>query len=174
MKYFSLELNLKKEDYDAYYRDFGKLLLLGQLKRSSITLALMALLAGIYFSYETAGLVATVLFIGISTVIMPLIVSKKLAVSLLQARSNKRPNRYDFFADHIEIHIDADETSRASTEKHLKMKGFLAVTESKSGFYFSYMNERMFIIPKRVLDKEKYEMIKNLIDNYFSDVYMSV
>ena len=36
------------------------------------------------------------------------------------------------------------------------------------------MNEKMLIIPKRVLDNEKYAMIKNLIENYFSDVYMTV
>ena len=174
MKYFSLNFNLKKEDYDAYYKEFGKGLLVNQVKRSAITLVLMAVMAGIYFSVDTAGLVATVLFVGISTVIMPLVYAKKLSTSLLQSKSNRKPNRYDFFADHIEIHIDADENSKASTEKHLKMNGFVSVAESKTNFYFSYMNERILIIPKRVLDNEKYGMIKNLIDNYFSNVYMTV
>ena len=174
MKYFSLDFNLKKEDYDAYYKDFGKSLLVNQFKRSAITLALMAIMVGMYFSLQTAGLVATVLFVGITTVIMPLTYAKKLSTSLLQAKSNRKPNRYDFYADHIEIHIDADESSKASTEKHLKMKGFVSVAESKTNFYFSYMNEKILIIPKRVLDNEKYGMIKNLIDNYISGVYITV
>ncbi len=174
MKYFSLSFNLKKEDYDAYYKDFGKGLLLNQLKRSLITLVFMAILTVLYMSVETPGLMVTVVFIAAVTVIMPLSYSKKMAVSLLSARSNKKINRYDFFADHIEIHIDADESSKASTEKHLKMNGFVSVAESEKCFYFSYMNERVLIIPKRVLDGEKYGMIKNLIDNYFSNVYMII
>lgn len=174
MKYFSLEFNLKKQDYDAYYREFGKGLFVNQVKRSAITLVLMAVMAGIYFSMETAGFLATVLFVGALVVVMPLAYAKKLSTSLLQAKSNMKANRYDFFADHIEIHIDPDENSKASTEKHLKMNGFVSVAESKTNFYFSYMNERILIIPKRVLDNEKYGMIKNLIDNYFSGVYITV
>lgn len=174
MKYFSLNFNLKKEDYDAYYKDFGKGLLLNQLKRSLITIVFMVIMVVLYASVQTPGLIATVVFIAAVTVIMPLSYSKKLAVSLLNSRGNKKINRYDFFADHIEIHIDADEMSKSSTEKHLKMNGFISVAESKTNFYFSYMNERVLIIPKRVLDGEKYSMIKNLIDNYFSSVYITV
>ncbi len=174
MKYFSLVFNLKKEDYDAYYKEFGKVLLFNQLKRSAITLIFMAVMVAMYFSLQTAGLIATVVFIAFLSVVMPLIYSKKLSTSLLQSKSNKKLNSYDFYADHIEIHIDADETSKASTEKHLKMNGFVSVAESKTSFYFSYMNERILIIPKRVLDEEKYVMIKNLIDNYFSNVYMTI
>ena len=174
MKYFSLDFNLQKQDYDAYYKDFGKGLVLNQLKRSLITLAFMVLLVVMYMSVQTAGLIATVVFVAFVTVIMPIVYSKNLAVSLLNSRSNKKNNRYDFYADHIEIHIDADEISGASTEKHLKMNGFVSVAESEKCFYFSYMNERVLIIPKRVLDGEKYSMIKNLIDNYFSNVYMTV
>ena len=174
MKYFSLGFNLESEDYRAYYKDFGKGFLLQQLKRSAITLIFMVVLVVMYLSVQTAGLIATVVFIAGVTVLMPLHYSKKLAFSLLQARSNSKTNRYDFYADHIEIHIDADEISKASTEKHLKMKGFTSVAEGKTNFYFFYMNERVLIIPKRVLDKEKYDMIKNLIDNYFSSVYIMV
>ena len=174
MRYFSLSFNLIKEDYDAYYREFRKVNLLNQLKRSFIVLAFMAVLAAMYFSLENADIILTVIVIGAVTVIMPLVNSKRLSTSLLQSRNNKKPNRYDFFADHIEIHVDADQKSKASTEKHLKMNGFVSVAESKTSFYFSYMNERILIIPKRVLDEEKCGMIKNLIDNYFSSVYISI
>ena len=174
MKYFSLDFNLQKQDYDAYYKDFGKGLVFNQLRRSLITLVFMVLLVVMYMSVQTAGIISTVAFIALITVLMPIFYSKKLAVSLLNSRSSSRKNRYDFYADHIEIHIDADENSKASTEKHLKMNGFVSVAESEKCFYFSYMNERVLIIPKRVLDGEKYAMIKNLIDNYFSSVYMSI
>lgn len=174
MKYFSLSFTLDKSDYDAYYRDFGKGLVFNQLKRSAVTLIFMAVMVMMYMTSQTAGLISTVVFIAIVYVFMPVIYSKKLSVSLLQSRSNKKINRYDFYADHIEIHVPSENSSKASVEKHLKMNGFVSVAESKNNFYFSYMNEKMLVIPKRVLDKEKYGMIKNLIANYFSDVYISV
>ena len=173
MKYFSLNFTVNKGDYDSYYKDFGKGFVFQQLKRSAITLIFMLIMVAMYMTTQTAGLISTVVFIAIVSVFMPIVYSKKLAVSLVNSRNNRKENRYDFYADHIEIHI-ADENGKATTEKHLKMNGFVSVAESKSGFYFSYMNERVLIIPKRVLDEEKYGMIKNLIENYFSNVYMTV
>lgn len=173
MKYFSLNLNLNRSDYDAYYKDFGKGLVFNQLRRCAIMLVLMAVLVAMYITSQTAGLISTVLFIAIVNIFIPIVYSKKLAVSLLNSRNNKRKNIYDFYADHIEIHV-TDENSKASSEKHLKMNGIVSVAESKSHFYFSYMNEKVLIIPKRVLDGEKYGMIKNLIENYFSNVYMTI
>lgn len=174
MKYFSLNFTVNKSDYDAYYKDFGKGLLFNQLKRSALTLIFIFLLTAMSVTSQSADLIVTVAFIAIVSVFMPIVYSKKLAVFMLQSRNSRRENRYDFYADHIEIHVDADENSKSSIEKHLKMNGFTSVAESKTNFYFSYMNERMLIIPKRVLNEEKYVMIKNLIDNYFSNVYMSI
>jgi len=173
MKYFSLNFTVNKGDYDSYYKDFGKGFVFQQLKRSAITLIFMLIMVAMYMTTQTAGLISTVVFIAIVSVFMPIVYSKKLAVSLVNSRNNHKENRYDFYADHIEIHV-GDENGKATTEKHLKMNGFVSVAESKSGFYFSYMNERVLIIPKRVLDEEKYGMIKNLIENYFSNVYMTV
>ena len=174
MKYFSLNFTMNKGDYDAYYKDFSKGLVFNQLKRSALTLVLMAVMAAMYVTSQSAGLIATVFFVALITVFMPLVYSKKLAVSLVNSKNNNKETRYDFYADHIEIHHIPDENSKASCEKHLKMNGFVSVAESKKNFYFSYMNEKVFIIPKRALDNEKYAMIKNLIENYFSNVYMSI
>ena len=173
MKYFSLGFTLNKGDYNAYYKDFGKGLVLNQFKRSAISLILMLVIAMMYASSQTAGFIATFAFLIFINVFMPVIYSKKLAASLVNAKSNRKENRYDFYADHIEIHI-GDGFSEASAQKHLKMNGFVSVAESKSSFYFSYMNEKVLIIPKRALDNEKYGMIKNLIENYFSNVYISI
>lgn len=174
MKYFSLDFTLNKGDYGAYYKDFGKAIFLNQVKRSAISIILMAVLLSINLTSERIPeYIAALVFLIFIYVAMPVVYSKKLAVSLLNSRNNKRKTVYDFYADHIEVHID-DESSEASTEKHLKMNGFVSVAESKTNFYFSYMNERVLIIPKRVLDAEKYGMIKNLIENYFSNVYMSI
>lgn len=174
MKYFSLSFKTEKTDYDCYYRDFGKALVINMLRKSVITAVFSLVLIAMLITGETVSYIVTVVFIFIINVFMPLVYSKKISTSLLDSRSSKRVNRYDFYADHIEIHSEADEKSGTSSERHHKMNGFTAVSESSTNFYFSYMNERMLIIPKRVLDNEKYGMIKNLINNYFSDVYMTV
>ena len=104
---------------------------------------------------------------------MPLVYSKRISIDSLLSKYSQNENRYDFYADHIEIHY-SDREGRMTIEKHLEMRGFTAVAESSSNFYFSYKNDRMLIIPKRILDEEKYGMIKNLIKNYFSDIYMAI
>ena len=174
MKYFSLDFIVDKKDYQAYYRDFGKGLIFNQLKKSVPTIIFIIVMLMLNAGSEMASLFVVLAFVFIVSVIMPLSYSKKLSLSLLESRNSRKLNRYDFFADHIEIHVSANEKSEASAEKHLMMNGFTSVAESSVNFYFSYMNEKMLIIPKRVLDGEKYAMIKNLIDNYFSDVYMTV
>lgn len=174
MKYFSLNFKIEKSDYESYYKDFGKAMLLNQLKRSFIMVILSLGLAAFIITGDTACYAVTLLFAFIISCIMPLVFSKKIALSMIDSRNSRKENIYDFYSDHIEIHIPANGESKASTEKHLKMKGFTNVSESKTNFYFSYMNEKMLIIPKRILDKEKYGMIKNLIENYFSDVYITV
>lgn len=174
MKYFSLGFTLEKSDYDFYYKDFGKALLLNQVKRSSFTIIFVIVMFVMLMTTEMSEQIVTLIFILFVSVLAPLFYSRKLSLSLIDSRNSKKENRYDFYADHIEIHISADEKSKGTAEKHLKMNGFTTVAESKANFYFSYMNEKMLIIPKRVLDEEKYGMIKNLIDNYFSNVYMTL
>ena len=174
MKYFSLSFRTEKTDYENYYRDFGKAMLINQVKKSLIPMVIMIVLFVFLSSYDTMSYYIPFAFFLIISLFMPLFYSKKLSFFLLSSRQMKRENIFDFYADHIEIHVLPDESGRSTTEKHFKMKGFTAVTESKTNFYFSYMNERTMIIPKRVLDEEKYTMIKNLIENYFSNVYLSI
>ena len=174
MKYFSLNFRIEKDDYKNYYKDFGKAMLFNQLKRSLIMILFTAAMAMFVISGDTVCYAVTLMFVFFIACIMPLVFSKKIALLMLDSKNSRKENIYDFYSDHIEIHIPASVNSKASTEKHLKMNGFTNVTESKTNFYFSYMNEKMLIIPKRVLDNEKYAMIKNLIENYFSDVYMTV
>lgn len=174
MKYFSLSFKPEKIDYDYYYKDFGKALLLNQFKRALFSLTFIIVMLIFFSASGTATYYVPISFIFIITTFMPIFYSKKMSYFLLDSRQMRKENLYDFYADHIEIKIREDETSKSTTEKHLKMSGFTSVTESKTNFYFSYMNEKMMIIPKRVLDEEKYGMIKNLIDNYFSNVYMAI
>ncbi len=174
MKYFSLSFKPDKIDYDFYYKDFRKGLLLNQLKKSLFSIIFIISLFVFTSSGENVTMVFPVVFIILASVFMPLLYSKKMSFFLLNSRQLKKENVYDFYSDHIEIRIGADESSTSTIEKHLKMSGFTAVTESKTNFYFSYMNEKMMIIPKRVLNEETYGMIRNLIDNYFSNVYMTI
>ena len=174
MKYFSLNFKIEKSDYESYYRDFGKGMLLNQLKRSLFILIFTAMMGLFVLSENTVCYAVTLVFVFFISCFMPLVYSKKISMSLLDSKNSRKENIFDFYSDHIEIHLVSDEGDKSSVEKHLKMNGFTNVTESRTNFYFSYMNEKTLIIPKRVLDNEKYSMIKNLIENYFSNVYMTV
>lgn len=174
MKYFSLSFKTEKEDYELYYRDFGKGLIMNQLRKSVISAIFTLVMIVLLITNKTVSYIVPVTFVFIITCFMPLVFSKKISMNFLNTRNSKKENRYDFYADHIEIHTIDDGKSKESIEKHLKMNGFVSVAESGTNFYFFYMNEKMLLIPKRILDAEKYGMIKNLIDNYFSDVYMTV
>lgn len=174
MKYFSLSFKTEKEDYKRYYSDFGKGLIFNQLKKSSFTIIFTIVMIAMCITTVSKDFLVPIAFIFFISCFMPLIYSRKISMNFLNTRNSQRINSYDFYADHIEIHSIDDGKSKESTERHLKMNGFVSVAESSTNFYFFYMNERMLLIPKRVLDEEEYNMIRNLIDNYFSKVYMTV
>ena len=173
MKYFSLSYKPEKYDYQNYYRDFRKANLINQFKRTAFSIVFAVIITVLFFRSESIGFVIPIVFILFISFFMPLVYSKKISIDSLLSKYSQNENRYDFYADHIEIHY-SDSEGRLKIEKHLEMRGFTAVAESSSNFYFSYKNDRMLIIPKRILDEEKYGMIKNLIKNYFSDIYMAI
>ncbi len=174
MKYFSLSFRLQKEDYSAYYKDFRKGHILNELRRSLFIAIFSVFILVTFVNSETLSYIIPVLSVFAVSVILPIYFSRKISTLFYKSKQGSKEARYDFYADHIEIHICADESCRQTSEKHLKMRGFTQIVESSKNFYFSYMNEKMLIIPKRALNEEAYTMIKNLIDNYFSNVYMSI
>lgn len=174
MKYFSLSFSLQKEDYNAYYKDFSKGHLINGLKQSFFIISFSVFFTAYAFLQQDYNFVFAIVLFCLSLIFMPVYFAKKISTSFYVSKHGRKEARYDFFADHIEIHIGADENCRQISEKHLKMNGFTQVVESKRNFYFAYMNEKTLIIPKRVLNEETYGMIKNLIDNYFSSVYLSI
>lgn len=174
MKFFSLEFRIERQDYTGYYKDFKGIQLQLILKKSIFMALFSVAVLFIFLTADTLSYIVPVVSGFLVSVLFPLFYTKKISCSLFEARQSKKISRYDFYADHIEIHTFADETSGSTTQRHLKMNGFTAVTESERSFYFTYMNEKILIIPKRILDEEKYGMIKNLTENYFSNVYMSL
>lgn len=174
MKYFSLSFRLQKEDYDAYYKDFRKGRILNELKRSLFLAIFSVFILVAFVTADTVSHIIPVVSIFCVSVAFPLFFSRRISSLFYKSKQGRKKARYDFYADHIEIHIDADESCRHTSEKHLKMRGFTQIVESSKNFYFSYMNEKMLIIPKRALNEESYTMIKNLIENYFSRVYVSI
>lgn len=173
MKYFSLSYKAEKSDYQNYYRDFRKANLINQFKRTAFSLIFAVMITVCFLTSELIGFIVPLVFILLVSFFMPLVYSKRISIDSLFSKCSQKENRYDFYADHIEIHY-SDEEIKMTAEKHLEMRGFTAVAESNSNFYFSYKNDRMLIIPKRVLNEETYAMIKNLIKNYFSDIYMTI
>lgn len=174
MKYFSVSFRTEKSDLACYYKDFGKAQLVNLFKKSAVMGIFALIIMFVLLNSDTVSLIIPLATIFVISAVMPYVFSKEISYSLYSSKQASRINRYDFYADHIEIYSDADQFSASSCEKHLKMNGFTSVAEGSTNFYFSYMNEKMLIIPKRVLNEEQYGMIKNLIENYFSSVYTRI
>lgn len=174
MKYFSLNFKIEKEDHKSYYRDFRKASIATALRGSIFMAILSVFILFTSISNNMIAVVVPVVMFFLITLIYPLIYGKKISASLFESKLSGRNNIYDFYADHIEVHSLPDERSKSYSVRHLKMNGIVGVRESSTNFYFFYMNEKVLIIPKRVLDEEKYQMLKNMIENYFSNVYMTI
>lgn len=174
MKYFSLSFKTEKSDYAEFYRDFLKSNSPAYFKRTAFLMLITVLFSLFFVTRDSLVLLIPLFLLPFVDIIMSLVYSWKISMSLYRSAQNRRVAAYDFYADHVEIHYQADELSKGTMQKYMKMSGFTAVKESESNFYFVYMNEKILIVPKRSLDEEKYTMIKNLIENYFSDVYVKM
>ena len=80
----------------------------------------------------------------------------------------------DFYDNHIVISYEGNENVKSHSEKHYGFKMIQNILESNENIYFAFNDNSLLIIPKAVLDNERYTMIGNLIENYFSNVYMTI
>ena len=80
----------------------------------------------------------------------------------------------DFYGDHLVINYVPNEAVKSYSEKHYGFDVVLNVLESTENIYFAFKDNSLLIIPKAVLDNEKYTMISNLIENLFKNKYQKL
>ena len=77
----------------------------------------------------------------------------------------------DFYDNHIVISYEPNEYVKSHSEKHYGFDVVQNILESRENFYFAFKDNSLLIIPKAVLDEERYTMISNLIENLFKYKY---
>ena len=77
----------------------------------------------------------------------------------------------DFCDDHIVVSYKPNEAVRSFSEKHYGFQMVQNILESRDNIYFAFNDNSLLIIPKAILDNERYTMIRNLIENLFKYKY---
>ena len=77
----------------------------------------------------------------------------------------------DFYDDHFVVSYEGNENIRSHSEKHYGFQMLQNILESSENFYFAFNDNSLLIIPKVILDNERYTMIRNLIENLFKHKY---
>ena len=77
----------------------------------------------------------------------------------------------DFYDNHIVVGYEPNEYIRSHSEKHYGFDMVQNVLESSENIYFAFNDNSLLIIPKAILDSERYTMISNLIENLFKYKY---
>ena len=77
----------------------------------------------------------------------------------------------DFFDNHIVVSYEPNEKVKSFSEKHYGFDVVQNVLESSENIYFAFNDNSLLIIPKSILDNERYTMISNLIENLFINKY---
>lgn len=169
MKNFSICFSLKKEDYKNFYKTINKALFPQRLKLTAITFTVTAVLA-VMKMYSLAVSACCLMFIlfFISDIV------NRTYVMRLNDRSiiGKRRTTVDFYNDHFEIVNNPDEYFKGKSERHYPLDTVKMVLQNEKYIYFKLEDFTTLIIPKRDIEADSYEKIKNMIDNLYPDRFL--
>lgn len=171
MKYFSLSFKLDEHDYQNYNRILTKAILLSKAK--FFLLPVIAIIVGLSI-FDILDVYSAIIMALIAPVFLfttVLLNKEYYRVTFKKSKIIKRYLTVDFYDDHIEEKYTPDEYMNGYTERHYSFKDVLHIAESKENFFFLLNDNTMLNIPKRALNEETYGMIKNLINNLFSNKF---
>ena len=168
MKYFSLSYMLSEKDYSDYEKIVFKGSLVISLKRMVIPFCIM-LAVSLFMDLQL--LVPTVVYLIISLII-PQAINKEFSHKTRRnSKLLKRMMIVDFYDNHIVVSYQPNEQIKSHSEKHYGFKMIQNILESSENIYFAFNDNSLLIIPKSILDNERYTMISNLIENLFRNKY---
>ena len=168
MKYFSLSYMLSEKDYSDYEKIVLKGSLIISFKRMVIPFCLI--MAMCLFT-DKLLLIPAIIYFAIS-VIIPQAINREFSHKT-RRNSNllKRMMMVDFYDNHIVVSYVPNEIVRSHSEKHYGFDRVQNILESRENIYFAFNDNSLLIIPKSILDNERYTMISNLIENLFKNKY---
>ena len=168
MKYFSLSYMLNEKDYSDYEKIIFKGSLIISLKKMVIPFILVV---GMCLFMDVIFLISALTYFALS-IIIPQIVNREFSHKTRRnSKLLKRMMTIDFYDNHIVVNYEPNEYVRSYSEKHYGFDVVQNILESTENIYFAFKDNSLLIIPKAVLDSEKYTMISNLIENLFKNKY---
>ena len=169
MKYFSITFSLKKEDYKNFYKTINNSLLLQRLKFSAIILGITF----IFMVMNLYSLAVTAFFLMFILFFVGDLINRTYILRMNdKSKIGKRPTIVDFYSDHIEIIYLPDENFNGKSERHYPLSSVKMVLQSSEYLYFKMDDYTTLIIPRRDIDPEAKEKIKNMIDNLYPDRFL--
>ena len=171
MKYFSLSYMLTEKDYSDYEKIIFKGSLIMSAKRMIIpfiAVAVMCLFMDILF------LISALTYFALS-VIIPQFINREFSHKTRKnSKLLRRMMNIDFYDNHIVVSYESNEYVKSYSEKHYGFDMVQNVLESSENIYFAFNDNSLLIIPKAILDSERYTMISNLIGNLFRNKYQKL
>ena len=168
MKYFSLSYMLSEKDYSDYEKIVFKGTLIISLKKMVVP---FCLIIGMCLFMDVLFALPAVIYFAIS-IIIPQAINREFSKKTRKnSKLLKRLMVVDFYNDHIIVSYEGNEQIKSHSEKHYGFHMVQNVLESNENVYFAFNDNSLLIIPKAVLDSERYTMISNLIENLFRHKY---
>ena len=169
MKYFSITFSLKKEDYKNFYKTINNSLLLQRLKFSAIILGITF----IFMVMNLYSLAVTAFFLMFILFFVGDLINRTYILRMNdKSKIGKRPTTVDFYSDHIEIIYLPDEYFKGTSERHYPLTSVKMMLQNSDYLYFKFDDFTTLIIPRRDIDKESAEKIRNMIDNLYPDKFL--
>ena len=168
MKYFSLSYMLSEKDYSDYEKIVFKGSIVIAFKRMVIP---FCLIIGMSFFVDKLFVIPAIAYLAISLII-PQVINREFSHKTRKnSKLLRRMMTVDFYNDHFVVSYEPNENVRSYSEKDYGFHMLQKILESSENFYFAFNDNSLLIIPKAILDNEKYEMISNLIENLFRNKY---
>ena len=168
MKYFSLSYILSQKDYSEYEKIVFKGSIIMSAKKMIIPLIIVV---GMSIFMDSLFIISALVYFALSIIIPQLINIEFSHKTRRNSNLLKRMMRVDFYDNHIVVSYEANEIIKSHSEKHYGFDMVQNILESRDNFYFAFKDNSLLIIPKAVLDEERYTMISNLIENLFKYKY---
>lgn len=168
MNYFSLSYMLSEKDYSEYEKIVFKGSLIMSAKRMILPLILVV---GMCIFMDSLFIISALVYFGLSIVIPQLVNIEFSHKTRKNSKLLKRMMKVDFYDNHIVVNYEANEFIKSHSEKHYGFQMVQNILESRENFYFAFKDNSLLIIPKAILDEERYTMISNLIENLFKYKY---
>ena len=168
MKYFSLSYMLSEKDYSDYEKIVFKGSLIMSMKRMVLPFIIVV---GMCLFMDSLFLVSALVYFALS-IFIPQLINREFSHKT-RKNSNllKRMMKVDFYDNHIVVSYEPNEIIKSHSEKHYGFHMVQNILESRENFYFAFNDNSLLIIPKAILDNERYTMISNLIENLFKHKY---